>query len=778
MLLPFHHDIMDIYSEEVNRLSRIININQDWQFTQASCSMEALSTCSMETVNIPHTWNGLDGQDGGNDYYRGQCWYKKSFVVDKADGERVYIEMGAVNSVANVYVNGVHLGEHRGGYSLFRFDMTDHVRTGENELIVSADNSPFEDVYPLFADFTFYGGIYRDVNIVVTPAVHLDRLDMGSSGVYVSQKSINDDRAALEVRARVRNAGQPVEAVCSVQFLDAEGQVVVSGQHAASVEGVDDIALSLVVDNPHLWNGVYDPYLYDCQVQLLVGDQVMDTIKIPTGLRYCVFDGDKGFILNGQPMRLNGVSRHQDRETVGNALTPAHQQEDMALIQELGANSIRLAHYQHNAYFYDLCDQAGMVVWAEIPYISRTSSVEDYAANAISQMRELIRQNYNHASILMWGVQNEIGIFPDEKPLHEIVHTINAVAKEEDPYRATTQAQVMMINETDPANWETDVVAFNQYHGWYVGETGGFDQFIRTFREANPDKCLGYSEYGAEGILQWHTDDPKVKDYTEEYHALYHEQVMTIFNRYDFIWGTYVWNMFDFGSDMRDEGGVKGRNNKGLVTFDRSIKKDAYYFYQSLWSKKKMLYIASKRFKDRHTKMIQVKVYSNMGTVELSVNGKVVEQQTRDDNVFVFDVKLKRGTNTITATAGALTDTAEFVRVKKANPDYILPESEKKKGLNLDMGSNVRNWFEDEDVEVGELQFPEGCLSIRNTVKEIMAVPEGEAFMKQYFEEMVNHSMFKMLSKMPLEKLFGFRPEMFPENVVFMINHKLNQIQM
>ncbi len=757
-----------------------INLNSDWGFTKDSGTIQDIGSMKFSKVTIPHTWNGIDGQNGGDNYYRGLCWYTKNFTVNVKPNKNYYIEFEAVNSVANVYLNGKCLGEHRGGYSAFRFDITNVINSGENTLLVSADNSEIPDVYPLWADFTFYGGIYRDVNLIETNEVHFEMMDYASSGVYVSQRNVDKKNAEIEVKALIANSSDEAEVKCNVKFLDSDGNTVTQGSQKVLVKDKDNAIVLLTVDNPILWNATKNPYLYSCEVELVTGGNVVDSVVIPTGLRFFEFDGDRGFVLNGHQTRLNGVSRHQDREAVGNALTREHQIQDIELIKEVGANSIRLAHYQHNKFFYDLCDKYGMVVWAEIPYISKTADVEDYAANAINQMHELVKQNYNHASIVMWGVQNEIGIFPDEKPLNEIVKTINAVVKESDTTRVTTQAQVMMIDENDPANWETDTVAFNQYHGWYVGNTSGYDDFITKFRKANPNKCLGYSEYGAEGILSWHTDDPKVKDYTEEYHAKFHEEVMDIFNRYDFIWGTYVWNMFDFGSDMRDEGGIKGRNNKGLVTFDRAIKKDAFYFYKSLWSDEPTLHIASKRFVDRHLDIIKVKVYSNQGEVTLYNNGAKIETQKSEGNIFVFKVKLNKGKNKVIAISGNLEDLTVFRKVKKPRKKYILPDAEAKKGINI-MGSdddvNVANWFDTDIHEVGELQFPKGYFSIKDKIKDIMENEEGLALMEKYFKAMMENERFSMAKKMSMEFIFNFQKEMFPDEFVYMINCELNKIK-
>jgi len=586
------------------------------------------------------------------------------------------------------------------------------------------------------------------------------------------------------VRALIANPERKEGVTVRIELKDAAGNVV-AAEICKMNAGDAEAKATLYVHDPILWNGIERPYLYSLEAAIESGKKIMDTLAIPTGLRYFRFDGDKGFFLNGKQYRLNGVSRHQDREGIGNALMQAHHAEDMELIKEVGANSIRLAHYQHNQYFYDLCDRAGMVVWAEVPYITRTSELPGYAENAVSQMRELIKQSYNHPSIVMWGVQNEIGMFPNEKPLTEIVRTMHRTVKELDTTRATTQAQIMMIKEDDPANWETDIVAFNQYHGWYVGQTSGYDAFINAFRAANPHKCLGYSEYGAEGIVKWHSEEPKVKDYSEEYHAKFHEEVMAIFNRYDFVWGTYVWNMFDFGSAMRDEGGVKGRNNKGLVTFDRKIKKDAFYFYKTLWSKSPTLHIASKRFEQRATGAITVKVYSNLGTVTLYVNGRKLETQQSDSNIFLFNVKLETCENRITAKSGALEDEACFTKADKPNEAYVLPESEKKKGINLDFldsdsGENVKNWFSDVLKGTGkpkELVRTEGCFSVFDKMSEIMKNPKGERFMRENLKPLVENGMFAMMSSSSLKDLQKFQKESLPDELLYAINEKLSQIK-
>lgn len=750
---------------------RKVNINTDWMFTKSVCEFSELKDKSFEEVNIPHTWNGVDGQSGGNNYHRGLCWYKKSLAFDEHEGD-IFIEFGAVNSIAHVYLNDTYLGKHEGGYSAFRFNITDAVVDGENTLTVGADNRHNEDIYPLFADFTFYGGIYRDVNVIYKNRLHFSQMDFASSGVFVSQDKITDEEAELSVRALVVNGNS--HSSMKITVLDKENSEVYS---ETVNEVADETIHKFKLTNPILWNGMENPYLYTVKVELTNEGLLSDQVEISTGLRYFAFDADKGFFLNGKALRLNGVSRHQDRETVGNALTEDHQIQDMELIKEIGANSIRLAHYQHDKFFYDLCDKEGMIVWAEIPYISRTSETDETASNAISQMHELVRQKYNHPSIIMWGVQNEIGMMAEKKPLAQISREVNEVAKADDTTRVTTQAQVMLTPHDDPSHDETDVVAYNKYYGWYVGETQDFDGFVNEFKELNPTKGLGISEYGAEGILKYHTDTPAVKDYTEEYHALYHEDCMRIFNSYDFIWGTYVWNMFDFGSDFRDEGGVQGRNNKGLITFDRSIKKDAFYFYQSIWSEKPMLHITSKRFEKRHLEEIEVKVYSNNGNVSLTANGEDVSLSSRDNTIFKFKVKLNKDFNQIVAKSGDLTDEVIFEKVDEIYEQYLLPESEKDKGM-LSGDSNVVNWFEmDLDENIGELEYPEGYMSINNIVLDILKTSEGEAILDKYMTGFTDNPMFEVASKLSLKMIFDFQKDAFPEIAVYNINKELNNIK-
>ena len=656
-------------------MRKVIHFNQDWKFIKQDEDQAMgidFDDRNWKVVQVPHTWNAIDGANGFA-YHQGACWYRKEFTIDdSAQGNKVYIEFEGANSITDVYLNGQHLGQHRGGYSTFRFDLTEAIDfDAKNTLAVKVDNTVVDDVYPQMADFTFYGGIYRDVNLVIANPVHFDLMDHGSKGVYVIQEEVNEENAALTIKSLIVNDSEEDKKVrLWVDLLDAEGEnIAYAAKEVTLVAGERKaIEVPLVIENPTLWNGRKNAYMYEAKVSMESFNDVIDELTIPFGVRYFEVDAEKGFFLNGEHLALHGVARHQDRKDMGWAITEKEQAEDMALIKEIGATSIRLAHYQHNQYFYDLCDQEGMVIWAEIPFISLMSKTELEGINAKQQMVELIRQNFNHPSIMFWGIQNEIQISGERPELRKLVNELNDLTKKEDPTRLSTMANVMFVEDEDDYNYVTDTIGYNKYFGWYNGEAGEFAGWLDGFHKKNPTVKLAISEYGAEGILQYHSSDPKIKDYSEEYHALYHETVWKIFEERPFLWATYAWNMFDFGANIRDEGGVKGRNNKGLITYDRKIKKDAFYLYKAHWSDEKFVHITGKRFVDRTDDTINIKVYSNCNEVNLSVNGGETTTLTSEDKVFVFEnISLKEGINEVKILANdgnnSLQDVALFNKV-------------------------------------------------------------------------------------------------------------------
>ena len=620
---------------------------KNWQFTGPDGKTVA--------VDLPHTWNNIDGQDGGNDYWRGTCTYKTRFAAPAFDAEtqQVWLQFEGVNASAKVVLNGHEVMTHDGGYSTFRADIT-ALLNESNELTVDVDNSKNDRVYPQKADFTFYGGIYRDVTLIVVNKNHIALGHLGGCGVQITP-TVNGANADIEIKTLTEGDGE-----VEFSILDAAGSEVLTGK------GND---ATVTLENAHLWDGVRDPYLYTCVVRLVLNGDVQDEVRQRFGVRSFHVDPQKGFFLNGRHYPLHGVSRHQDRKALGNAITRKMHDEDMQLIKELGANTIRLAHYQHDQYFYDLCDEAGMVVWAEIPYISE--HMPNGRENTISQMKELITQNYNHASIVCWGVSNEITISTkDKRDMLDNHHVLNDLCHEMDKTRLTTLACYAMCGPFNPVAHITDLVSWNLYLGWYVPGLFLNDLWMEFFHLCYPNRPLGFSEYGAEGMPNLHSDHPHRGDHTEEYQAIYHEYMLHCFAHHSWMWATHVWNMYDFAADARDQGGEPGMNHKGLVTFDRKTKKDSFYIYKAWWSDEPFVHICSKRYVDRTQSEIEVKVYSNQKNVSLYVNGEKLGEQ-EGEHIFKFRVKLD-GETKVQAVAGDSIDDAVFRKVDAPNPDYKL----------------------------------------------------------------------------------------------------------
>lgn len=663
-------------------MREIKTLNSGWSFTK-----EGETT----VVALPHTWNALDGTDGGNDYYRGTCTYARTLSAeDLPFGREIFLEIPAANSSAEVLLNGRTLATHDGGYSLFRVSLG--AACVGDALEIRVDNSANDRVYPQFADFTFYGGLYRGASLIGVGEAHFDLMDHGSSGLYVTPVMEGDDaRVTLDAKA-VGADGLNIR----YSIKDADGKTVAS----AEAEGI--APTELVLGNAHRWNGRNDPYLYTATAELLRGEEVVDAVSQRFGCRTYEITADRGFILNGQSYPLRGVSRHQDRKGVGNALLPEHHAEDIALILEMGANTVRLAHYQHNSYFYDLCDEKGLVIWAEIPYISK--HMPGGSANTLSMMEELIRQNYNHASIVVWGLSNEITMGGEADPdLLENHRLLNDLAHRLDPTRKTTLAAITMCPIDAEYLTIPDVVSYNHYFGWYGGTTDMNGPWFDKFHETYPGRAIGISEYGCEA-LDWHTEKPAQGDYTEEYQAYYHEELIKQIDARPYLWATHVWNMFDFGADSRGEGGENGMNHKGLVTFDRAYKKDSFYAYKAWLSDEPFVHLCSKRFVNRDADETVVKVYSNQPEVELFANGESLGKQA---GKWFFSWRVKNvGETQLVAVSGELRDESVIRKVDAPDESYIFKET-----------GAILNWF--------EITAPEGRFSLLDSMGDIMKKPRG-----------------------------------------------------
>lgn len=686
------------------------NINAAWSFTKDAVfvteNSSVLAQGSWEAVDLPHTWNGIDGQDGGNDYYRGTCYYAKKMKKEEfGDAPVLYLEFEGANSSATVYVNGKEAGHHDGGYSTWRVKVTDFLQE-DNEIVVAVDNAANDRVYPQNADFTFYGGLYRSVNVIGVPRSHFDLDYYGGPAIMVTPK-VEGKNATVRVQVFVTDAEQGDV----LEYVIKDGDQVVASTEVPA----DKMVEGFEIRNVHLWNGRKDPHLYTAVVTLKRDGEVLDERSTKFGCRSYVIDPEKGFLLNGERYPLHGVSRHQDRPKKGNALSHADHEEDIALILEMGANTIRLAHYQHDQYFYDLCDEAGLVIWAEIPYISQ--HMPNGRENTISQMTELITQNYNHPCIVVWGLSNEItmGSKNDEdEDLLENHRILNDLCHRLDPTRLTTIAVVSMCSMDAKYLQIPDVLSYNLYYGWYGGTTDMNGEFLDKFHQKYPDRAIGMSEYGCEA-LNWHTSNPEQGDYTEEYQAHYHEELIKQLFTRDFIWATHVWNMFDFAADSRAEGGENGMNHKGLVTFDRKYKKDSFYAYKAWLSEDPFVHICGKRYVDRVEDVTRVTVYSNQPEVELFVNGESLGKQTSDVHFFYYEVPNK-GESILTAEAGDCTDESKIRKVDTFNEAYRLKEE-----------GEVLNWF--------EISMPEGYFSLNDTVDSLTKTRDGKRFFDQLLQK-------------------------------------------
>ncbi|MCH5191555.1 MAG: DUF4982 domain-containing protein [Oscillospiraceae bacterium] len=676
-------------------MRKTVNINKDWFFKKNTGEIPQSLPTDWEPIDLPYTWNGTDGQDGGNDYFRGKgCFVKRLLRSDVPDCDECYIQLDGVNSSAQVYFNGEKIASHDGGYSTFRVRLPEI--NDENILTVIAENSPNDRVYPQMADFTFYGGIYRDVKLIGVPKNHFDLEYFGAPGITVTPV-IRGDNAEIRINTYVKT-----ETPCQIKYeILADSEVILTKITA-------DTEAMFIIENVHLWNGVKDPYLYTARATLISGGSEEDSVWARFGCRSFEVDPQRGFILNGREYPLRGVSRHQDRPKIGNALKYEHHKEDIDLICEMGANTVRLAHYQHSQDFYDLCDEKGLVVWAEIPYISH--HLPYGIANTRDQMTELICQNYNHPCIVTWGLSNEItmggasakGLLDNHIMLNELAHSL-------DKTRPTTLAVISTCGINEKYVHITDTVSYNHYFGWYGGNVHMTGPWFDRFHKKYPNRTIGLSEYGCEA-LNWHTSTPEQGDYTEEYQAYYHEEMIKQIIDRPYLWATHVWNMFDFAADARAEGGENGMNHKGLVTFDRKYKKDSFYAYKAWLSDEPFVHICGKRYVRRTEDKTKVTVYSNQAEVELFANGVSVGKQKKGKYPFFCFYVENIGKTLLTARAGDCADTAELQKTDTFDESYRMKEMQE-----------VINWF--------EIDTPAGYYSVNDTIGSVISTFKGKLFM-------------------------------------------------
>ena len=745
-------------------MREIISLNENWTLSFPK------GDHATEQVNLPHTWNAVDGNDGNGSYLRTTGVYTRTFTAPKQprEGGRTYVEVLAAALNSTVKVNGQVATTHEGGFSIFRADVTDLCHEGENELTIEVSNEDTPSMYPSSADFTFYGGLYRGVNLISVPDAHFDLDYYGGPGMMVTPVPTEDGGANFTIKSFVTNPADDLTVMYSIE--DCFGREV-----ASAVRGSADTEVTIYVPDAQLWS-MDEPNLYTVVATLQRNNEEVDEIAANVGVRSFKVTPDEGFSINGVPTPLRGVSRHQDRVFEGNALTAEEHYDDAMLIKELGANTIRLAHYQHSQNFYDACDEIGFAVWAEIPFISVFKKGEGAHKHVMEEMKELIIQNYNHPSIMFWGISNEILIGGISQELVDTHHDLEKLCKELDPTRLTTIAHVSTTPVNGPMHHITDLESYNHYFGWYGGKMEQNGPWLDQFHAEHPDICIGISEYGCEGIINWHSNTPQCKDYTEEYQALYHEHMAQVFEDRPWVWASHVWNMFDFGCAARNEGGVSGRNNKGLVTMDRKTKKDSYFVYQAYWTQTPMVHIAGRRHAQRAGETTEIKVYSNQDTVVLYVNGKEVGQQTAH-RVFKFNVALNEGFNTIVAVAGDVKDSITLEKVAEEPGYYTLPEfNERQEG--------VANWFK----QVGSMdltapmEFPEGYYSVKDTMEDLAKNEEALALAAKAVKLATNFDikpgvgMWDMMKKMTPEAMSNMISGM-PEGFIESLNAQLIKVK-
>lgn len=752
--------------------------NDNWRFKKEYKEEYKIKTIEdAENITLPHCYNDKDGQDGSQ-MFKGKCFYQKTLNVkeDMLD-KKIFLEIGAASLVSEVYINGMLAGSSTCPYSMYRININDYIRLGENLISIVVDNSEQECVYPIMADFSFYGGIYRDVTLIISDGVHFELLDGSRDGIYLTQTKLENDIYSLEVKGTICSNKIINNAEIILNLNDREGLCVQEKIINIPIEGKTSFKEVISVEKPILWQGIKNPYLYQLVAKIKVNGSIVDEKYIDFGFRTIEVDPKKGVFLNGQHIKLNGVARHQDFAGVGNAITKEQMELDMSIIKEIGANSIRLSHYQHDDYFYTLCDREGILTWAEIPFISVTSKKDPNNTNAKDQMKNLIKQCYNHTSIYCWGVQNEITIACENEQIYKMVEDLENYVKTLDKTRYTAQANIYSVENKSYLNTLTDLVGYNLYYGWYYKEIGDLQVRLDNFHKENPNIPLMVTEYGVDTNPKYHSYNPKVKDYTEEYQLIFCDNALKAFEEREFVLGGYVWNLFDFGSSYRDEGGKKGLNQKGLVTIDRKVKKDAFYLYKAYWSQEPFVKLAGSRFINRHEKQNDIIVLSNVKKLCLYVNDVLVKEVNRENAMTKFqDVKLEKGRNVINVKGYSESGTEYIDQIvlnytEEADKSYVF--------VNKEKTEHVINWFEKFDLSnVEEITLKEGYYSTADTIAELYKNEEAKAVFEKYFSHLTGSERFKssmhVMSIDSMSKISFFK---IPKELVIVINKELNCIK-
>ena len=745
-------------------------LNQNWSFAKAG--EEAI------LVNIPHTYNAVDGQDGSR-MYRGDAAYCKTWTMTEAEASRHhYLEVGASALESDVIINGSQAYHTRCGFSMYRVALDDYLKVGENTIEIRVTNRHDNSLYPAMADFSFYGGVYREVRMVSDDAIHFCETDESRDGIILFPEIDDANTGSLKVKASITKEADFAcccQAKCVLEIKTPDGQVVMTSEADAE----ENVEFNLTIADAHRWDGLADPFLYTAVVSVKAADgTVFDSRSLEFGFRTVDYCPEKGFLLNGRPYQLKGVARHQDFGGLGNAITRKELETDLALIMEIGANSVRSSHYQHMDEWYTMCDRAGLLVWAEVPVISAIAQKKAADQNAFDQLRKLIAQARNHTSIYCWGVQNEVAMMTKNEYSFDLTRRLAEYSKELDPSRMTAQANEHTTESTCPINDHTDILGYNLYFGWYYGEIPDLQYRLDDIRAAHPTSPIILTEHGVDTNPRFHSLTPHKTDYTEEYQLLFLSNAIKTIEERPWMAGSYVWAMFDFGSAGRNEGGTKGKNQKGLVTADRKLKKDAFYLYKATWSKEPFAYIAGRRFINRPQTETDITVLSNLTRLQLIVNGVMVEEKTDITPMTVFEkVALVAGENKVEvvgwdADLKAYSDAILVCSVEEPDPSYVLPV------IKTDNGSAV-DWFKNVDPSLTEEYKekplrPEG-FTLDSIVGDIYNVEGAKAVFLKYLAPLSENPRFEQtMDFISVRSLIKFSRMDIPETLLKTVEVELN----
>ncbi len=710
-------------------------LQNGWQFARlASSTLEPIRPESWENVSLPHVWNRENPKESGC------ALYETKLILNQDRNQKRFLAFDGVCGVARIFWNGHFVGEHRGSYSRFVLEVTDWADHGENTLQILCDNTRFTDVNPLTGDFTYWGGVSRPVWLISTEKAHFD---LEGPGICLRKADADGNLQASSLATEGRTEWI---------LKDDMGKTLLHTWGENLTEKLDDV---------RRWNGQQDPYLYTLTANLWDGEVLADTTSICVGFRTVTMDAKKGFFLNGSRLKLHGVARHHDHGDSLCAPTQSEIEEDFRLIREIGANAVRLSHYQHPQAVYDICDRLGLIAWAEIPMLSMPDNNPGIRENAKSQMRELITQSRHHPAICFWGVQNEIAMTCETKQTYAGVAELNDLVKSLDDTRITGSANLYSVKNKSPLNQITDSVGYNIYFGWYYGDLADYGKFVQKFHQDCPEVALAITEYGADCNIAYQTETPESQDYTEQFQCQMHEAAYGAFRADESLWGSFVWAMFDFHSAIRDTGGVVGQNLKGLVTIDRKIKKDAFYFYKACWSEEPFVHLCGSRFVNRCGETTSIRVYSNQSSVTLRINGTVWENK-QGKEVFCFENIPLKGTMEITAECGAVSDSIRICQVSRPDKSYEYPHKNER--------SRARNWFEGEEVA-----DPERFYSLEDSIGDLLANPETKAILERELPQVMANPRTAQGGGMKLTRIL-YWSKIDDEALIRRLNRALNQI--